>query len=135
MTFYSYNERGDVTRARPTRWATRASYTYDTRGNTLSETDALGHVTRSTYDEQDNLLTQTDALGHTSSYTYNDRGQVLTTRDPLGHVTTNIYDTKGKSLSETRDPQGRVTRYGYKDAEDGLRTSMTDALGHVTSYI
>ena len=62
-------------------------WTYDDRGNKLTETDPLGLTKTYTYDANDNMLSETDPLGHTTSYTYNERNDVLTTIDPMGNLT------------------------------------------------
>jgi RHS repeat-associated protein len=74
----------------------------------------------------------TDPLGNVTQFTYNALGKVLTTTDPLGHVTTNTYNAAGNLLT-TRDALNNTTSFGYS-VFDGQRTSMTDALGNITSY-
>jgi len=135
--------------------------TYDSRGNTLTTTDALSHTTTYTYNSSNNLLTESVSVGGstaTTTYTYNSFGQVLTVTDPLGHVTTNVYDVKGNltsvttpapngstaasvtqfiydakgQLTQITDPLGRVTTMTYTTA--GLFATITDAQSHVTTY-
>ncbi|MGO9272426.1 MAG: RHS repeat-associated core domain-containing protein [Terriglobia bacterium] len=137
------------------------TYTYDSNGNVLTSTDALGNVTIFTYDptfnkvtsitnplgkvttfsydSSGNLLARTDANGHTTSFGYNSFGQVTQITDPLAQKTTFSYDGFGNLISTT-DPLGNTTAIVY----DGLsrpiatadplgRTSTTayDALGRI----
>jgi RHS repeat-associated protein len=138
------------------------TYQYDTWGNVLSATDALGRTTSYTYDSGSNVTSVTQpAVGGTNPtwyYTYNSLGEVLTMTDPLGNVTTNAYDAHGNltsvtspspdattagsvtrftydslgQLTQITDPLGRVTAVAYTPA--GLIASITDAQQHVTSY-
>jgi RHS repeat-associated protein len=143
LTFYQYNDRGDITeKIDPTGavW----NYTFDIAGNKLSETDPLGHTTSSTYDGYNDPIVQTDALGNVTTNAYNLFRQLLTTTDSLGRVTTNAYDTSGE-LIRTTDPTAAVTQMNYcaTDSFDpslcpagtsGNPSSRTDALGNVTTY-
>jgi YD repeat-containing protein len=55
--------------------------------------DALSHTTSYTYDTNGNRLTQSDATG-IITYTYNSLGEVLTRTDQMNGVWTNIYTGK-----------------------------------------
>jgi RHS repeat-associated protein len=114
--------------------------TFDSNGNTLSTTDALGIVTTYTYDSSNNLLTQSTPLNSstnaTTTYTYNSFGEVLTVTDPLGNVTTNAYDSHGNLTSVTSpkpnsSTAASVTTFAYNSL--GELTSITDPLSHVTN--
>ncbi|OLE52048.1 MAG: hypothetical protein AUG51_19830, partial [Acidobacteria bacterium 13_1_20CM_3_53_8] len=127
------------------------TFTYDTNGNRLTETDATGTVTNTynqfgevltstdqlngvttnTYDAQGNLLTTRDALNNTTTFTYNTRGQMLTATDARGKVTTFTYDASG-NLSQRKDANNISTFYFY-DARSRL-TSAQDPLGRSTLY-
>jgi RHS repeat-associated protein len=113
---------------------------YDSLGNVLSTTDALGNVTTNTYDSSNNLLSQSTPLNGTTvattSYTYNGFGEVLTVTDPLGNVTTNAYDAHGNLTSVTSpkpnsSTAASVTTFAYNSL--GELTTITDPLGHVTT--
>lgn len=126
-------------------------WTYDSRANITSHTNALGQVTTYTYDPDGNPLTVTGAAGKTT-YTYNQFGQPLTATDPMNGVTTDAYDARGNLLSTTdmtggvraytydargllqsaTDPRGKTTRFEY-DAEGNLSRRM-DALGNSAAF-
>jgi RHS repeat-associated protein len=143
----------------------KQSLTYDSSGNLLSSTDALGNTTaftyelafnkltsavdplgnatHFTYDPHGNLLTRNDANGHTTSFAYNSFGQVTEVTDPAGQKTTLAYDSFGNLIS-TSDPLGNTTSIAYDaisrpvQAIDALgRRSQTiyDALSRVTQQV
>jgi RHS repeat-associated protein len=79
------------------------SYTYDpaTLG-IAAETDPNGHVSTNTWDSHGNLLTHTDALGRTTTYSYDALNDVTSITDPMGNLTTMTYDVHGNLLSTSR---------------------------------
>ncbi|RII28372.1 MAG: hypothetical protein CXR31_00300 [Geobacter sp.] len=125
-------------------------YTYDAKGNILTQTEPNG-ITTYTYDVAGNILTMANPLNQTSSYTYNSANQLLTMTGPQGTVS-NSYDANGNLVTAT-DPAGGTTTYGYDangnlatitnannqtttntyDANDNL-ASVTDPTGVKTSY-
>ena len=107
------------------------AYTYDDRGNALTETDPLGRTTTYTYNSYGQLLTATNYLGHATANQYDGQGNLETTTDPLGYRKEYTYDGQGNRLSMT-DAMGAVTNYQY-DAH-GRLVSETDPLGKVTTY-
>jgi len=106
-------------------------WTYDTKGNKLTEKDALGNVSRWTYNSRGQVLTETDALGNTATYTYSPSGNLLSTLDAKGHVTKHSYDLRGLRLSTT-DADNKITRYEYDNS--GNLTRQVDALSNDTTY-
>jgi len=128
----------------------QSATTYDSFGNLLTLTDALGYTT--TYTRNANgLVTQltqpvpaTGVAAPVTSYQYDSKGNLtkityadssyetwtysstlnkpLTHTDQLGHTTTNTYDSHGNLLTVT-DPLGNVTTYAYNSL--GLVTSVT----------
>ena len=129
------------------------SFVYDTAGNLLSETDALGHsvqftydptfshltsytdedgnVSRFGYDNRGNRTSFTDPRGNITSLTVDARGLVTQVTDPAGNSTVISYDTAGNPIS-VRDPEGNVRRAAY-DAVS-RRVLQTDAAGNSTSF-
>ena len=47
----------------------------------MSYADALGNVTEYTYDGKGNRLTETDANGNTTKYTYDEQGRLISSTD------------------------------------------------------
>ncbi|MCC3595807.1 MULTISPECIES: putative Ig domain-containing protein [unclassified Microcoleus] len=109
----------------------KTEWTYDSRGNKLTEKDPLGNVSRWTYNSRGQVLTETDALGNTATYTYSPSGNLLTTKDAKGNVSKFSYDMRGNLLTLT-DAANKVTKFTYDASGNVL--SVEDALGHKTTY-
>jgi RHS repeat-associated protein len=127
--------------------------TYDTKGNLLTRTDPLNHITRFSYepnfnqltsitdplnkvthfgyDAKGNLTTITNALGKITSIGYDARGLMTSMTDPLAQITTLDYNARG-NLASRKDPLGNISAFVYDVA--GNMTSMTDAEGRTTQY-
>jgi RHS repeat-associated protein len=136
------------------------SYSYDSRGNKLTETDPFGNTVTYTYDSNGNQLTEsrqrTDASGtlmtETTSYQYDSRNRLVQTTDALGNITKTEYNALGQesaridaagrrtefkydvymNLTEIRYPDGTIKTRTY-DAEKNL-LSQTDVAGRTTRY-
>jgi YD repeat-containing protein len=88
-----------------------SSFTYDTRGQISTQTDALGHVTAFAYDTQGRITSKTEAKGtaqeRVTTTTWDGttfRPKTVTTPD---RVMTYTYDTKGRLIgtkASTRNP-------------------------------
>ncbi len=122
------------------------TFTYDTLGNLLTSTDALGHVTSlGSYDTNGRPGTMTDANGIVTSFTYDELGRVetITVEHPsdsqLNATTTIAYDEVGQVVGLTLpstdtlitdyDGAGRVASIR---AASGERWDYTyDAMGNV----
>lgn len=129
VTRYAYDNRGNLTSVTGPGGVVTRSLTYDTQGNVLTESDALGTVTTSIYDAQGRRTSSSDALGRTTITTYDAKGNVLTETDARGRTTTNTYDANGNQLTRT-DALGNTTTNTYNAL--GKLSSTTDALGQVT---
>jgi YD repeat-containing protein len=133
------------------------SDTYDSYGEVLTTTDALGVVTKYTYDGYGDTLTATenyqsggasdDHTNVTTSATYDDLGEQMTSTNALGIVTATVYDIRGNVQQTTEnyqsggstDAQTNVkTQYGYDALDrqatmnDGSRSYTYDLAGNVT---
>jgi RHS repeat-associated protein len=108
------------------------SFTYDARGlkqTYRSPDNATGNPTaRYQYDSLDRVSGVTDVFGstagdpnHTTNYTYNQRGQVRITTLPVDPVDARPHTIVNTYNTTTSNP-------------DGTLASVTDQLGHVTSY-
>jgi RHS repeat-associated protein len=109
----------------------KTEWTYDSRGNKLTEKDPLGNVSRWTYNSRGQVLTETDALGNTATYTYSPSGNLLTTKDAEGNVTKFSYDMRGNLLTLT-DAANKITKFTYDGS--GNVVSVEDALGNQTTF-
>jgi RHS repeat-associated protein len=109
------------------------SYTFDSTGNVLTQTDMLGNVTSFTYDPRFNRPTSiTDRLNHTFTFTYDSRGNLLSSTNPDGHSSLYIYNAFGQ-LIKFLDPIGNNTTIAYDDF--GNLSSITAPAGDITSFI
>jgi RHS repeat-associated protein len=139
QTTYSYDiighrtsmvsPRGNASGANPAQFTT--SYSYDTLGNLVKQTDPLGHTTSYTYDANSNKTSLTDASGRTTSYSYDADNELTKLTRPDSTVMTYTYDGNGNQTSQT-NAAGQVTSYTY-DPLDRL-SSTTSPLGQTTSY-
>jgi len=126
--------------------------TYDKNGRQLSDTNPLGHTTRTEYDANGRVIAEVDARGHRTEYDYDARGNKVRTRYADGTTEVATWDARGNQLTST-DRQGRTTRFDYDLMNrlvrtvnpDGTDTSqsydaagrvatVTDANGQVTRY-
>ncbi|WP_325315987.1 RHS repeat-associated core domain-containing protein [Microcoleus sp. PH2017_28_MFU_U_A] len=109
----------------------KTEWTYDVKGNKLSEKDALGNVSQWTYNSRGQVLTETDALGNSASYTYSPSGNLLTTKDAKGNVSKFSYDMRGNLLTLT-DAANKITKFTYDASGNVL--SVEDADTNQTTF-
>jgi len=95
--------------------------------NLVQVTYADGSRERFTYDAKGNILTQVDQNSQRWSFTYEARGQLLAVTNPNGGVITHTYNADG-TLASSADSETGVTRYDY----DGFkrRRQITRPDGH-----
>jgi len=117
---------------------TTVAYTYDARGNVLTETKDNNTSTVYTYTAEGLVKTKTNYTGNavTSSftYTYYPNGNVATETTNTGKVTTYLYDDLGRIVSEAvtgTSNNGTIT-YTYDNrgnrltqTRDGITVSYT----------
>jgi RHS repeat-associated protein len=129
---------------------TTVGYTYDFRGNMLTETDELGRTTTYHYDLAGQLRTTefpdhkivqrdydglgrlhsvTDERNNTTTYEY-DPGcgcsdRVTKVTDPLEHATITTYDGAGRRHS-VKDPAGHETVFAYDVRDHLVETDYAD---------
>ena len=120
--------------------------TYDTSGNVLTRTDALGRTTTSTYNSLNEPLTVQDARGVTTTFTYDANGNLLTRSTPVcssppctgSPPTQQVTYTYGDSthpgdVTSMTDPDSKVWSYGYDAYGDRVETK--DPLGNVSAQV
>ena len=125
FTFY------DATASSAADGATTA-YSYDGRGNLVSETDPAAGVTTYTYNSQGLALTVTNPAGGVRTFTYNPDGTVATETDTETGVTSYGHDALRRLVSITQ-PGGAVSEMTY-DLADRI-TSFTDETGATTTQV
>jgi RHS repeat-associated protein len=128
-TRYSYDSKGNVL-SMTNALSQTTSYTYDQFGELESVTDALGHTIGMEHDTYGNLSATVDASHNRSTRESDVAGRLLRTTDPLGRRASMTYDSLNRMLTNT-DPSGAVRRYEY-DA-NGNKTKETNALDEVIS--
>jgi RHS repeat-associated protein len=113
----------------------QVTLTYDSVGNVLTSTDALGDTDTYQYDPTYSNVTQhTDKLGNVATYGYDSNGNLTSMTRASGSLnlaTTLGYDSFGEPTSAT-DPLGDATTFGYDSSGD--LTSAADALNDTTTY-
>jgi RHS repeat-associated protein len=107
-------------------------YTYDSRGNRITEKNPLNKTWTYTYSTANELLSEEDPLGNKTEYTYNSAGKLLTVKDPLLRTTvTNTYDGYGQ-LASTKNALNETTTFN-RSGSHGYLTSVVDPLNKTTT--
>jgi RHS repeat-associated protein len=107
------------------------TYTYDSLGNKLTETNHLNQTMIYTYGDKSRLLTETDALGRTTTNVYDGNGNLVETLDSKKQSSKYDYDTTGQ-LKSVKDANGKQTFFAY-DARGNV-AQVKDAQGNITDY-
>ncbi|MGC2372388.1 MAG: RHS repeat-associated core domain-containing protein [Solirubrobacteraceae bacterium] len=123
-----------ITRAYGTAIATSESFTYDSKGDTLSQTNGDGQTTTYTYNEAGDRTSMTDPDTNETKWTYDSTHDVLTTTTPNGETTTIKRDGHGNMESIERSIVGKTQKTTYKYDEHGDLTEETNPLEEKTKY-
>jgi RHS repeat-associated protein len=107
------------------------TYAYDSNGNVVSITDALGRVTQQVFDPLNRKTQVTEPNGGVTTIGYNQLDEVNAVTDPMGHTTTYVEDGFGDVIEEISPDRG-TTVYTYNIG--GLLTQKVDAAGVVTNH-
>jgi YD repeat-containing protein len=107
------------------------TFTYDTKGRVLTETDPLHHLTTNYYagtgwQNTDSAVTS----GMRTAYTYDGYGRRSTTKDPANWIVTVLFDSINRAVRKI-GPIGDTTRIAYDSLY--VRT-ITDAIGQTYQY-
>ena len=112
----------------------KTKYTYDVVGRISSTTDASNKVTQNSYDAAGRRISETDALGRQQTFEFDDLNRLVATTN-LG-VTPNVrseytYDAVG-NLVAFKDPENHTTTYTF----DALsrNTVITQPLGQTVQF-
>ncbi|WP_235338322.1 DUF6531 domain-containing protein, partial [Paenibacillus wulumuqiensis] len=110
---------------------------YDTAGNPVKLTDALGNTYTSTYNQLNQLTQSVDPLGRKTSYSYDKRNQLTDVNDAIQGHTSQAADAFGQ-ITQMVDANGNQAQYQYdllgrltneKDAAGGSHTYTYNKLG------
>lgn len=129
---YAFHENGSIktevtSRTLPGNETSQTNVEYDTLGNVVSMTNALGHTARwADYDGMGNPRTAIDVNDVRTTYTYNPTGTVATMAAP-GRGTTAYTYNHDRQPATVSTADGRVARFGYNAA--GRLEFMGNALG------
>ncbi|MGR3278198.1 putative Ig domain-containing protein [Acaryochloris marina NIES-2412] len=129
-TYYAYNQYGQLNRlVLPTGASLELDYDY--RGNLLSVTDGEDNVAIAfTYNSRGQVLTETDTFG-TAIYKYDLEGNRFESIDPDGSVTNMEYDPSGLLVKITED-DGNVSTFTYD--KQGRQTQVNYSDGIYVNY-
>ncbi len=149
---YAYDALGRPIEARDALSNKIYTVEYDTAGNPVKMTDALGHTYTSTYNQLNQLTQFTDPLQRKTSYSYDKLGQLTNVSDAIEGHTSQALDAFGQ-ITKMLDANGNATGYEYdalgrliqeKDATGsshtyqynkiGLLSQETDKNGRNTDY-
>jgi len=106
------------------------SYSYDSKGNLTSKTDAKGQTISYSYDANNRLLRKNYPDTTEETFSYDSKGNILTAANK--NISYNFsYDVAGRMLTST-DSTGQVIQYGYDSA--GRKTGLTYPDGTNAAY-
>ena len=138
VTSYAYDKLGRVSTVTPpdpdgvgTAVPATMTYTYDSIGNLLRETDALGHSTEYSYDQLYRRSTTKDALGKITVFTYDKVGSLTSLTDPNGNVTSWVHDPLNRVHTEAQVDKDYAEPGGLPGKSNGARTYKYDAVGNL----
>jgi len=110
------------------------SYTYDSQGNKLTQTDAEGRTTLWTYDNMGRVLTRTLPMGQVETFAYGANGNLIRHTDFKGQVTTSDYDSQNRLIRQTY-ADGTEESWVYDSASQNVEAQqVVDGNVSVTRY-
>ncbi len=110
------------------------AYEYDSLGNLTKETNALGNYNEYTYDACGRVLTVKTPDGETASTkTYDGNGNLVSDKDAKGNTAYYTY-TNDRLMTVTDRSVNHIVIESYAYNEHGEVTSVTDAVGNITTY-
>jgi len=133
VTEYSYDERGNLlsqTVSGTGLPARTRTWAYTAQNRVASAKDESGATTSYSYDAWGNRTAATDPTGRTTTYTHDAAGHVTSVTDPTGLLTSYSYDVQGRLL--TASAAGLATAMSYLPT--GLLASITQPGGYKVSY-
>jgi YD repeat-containing protein len=116
-------------------------FSFDEEDQTISQVDAMGHLTSQAYDAVGNTVSVTDANGNTTNFIFDKNNRRIlqihptvihpVTGDPVRYVSETRYDGNGNVIEEI-DENGNSTKYTF-DRDNRLVVTQ-DAKGTKTIF-
>jgi len=133
--FTSKNQPYSITHGYGTVSATTETFSYDSAGQLVRETDGNGHMTTYGYDGEGNRTSEKDAAGNETKWTYNATHDVISVTTPGGETTTIARDGNGNPETVARPaPEEATQTYGLDYNEYGELESLTDPRERTWGY-
>jgi RHS repeat-associated protein len=95
-------------------------WSYDSKGNLVTNIDAAGQVSRYAYDSSGNRISFTDANNHMTTFGYDQYNNRTNITDALGHATGFTHDLVGRLTGRT-DALGRSESFAWDDRDRLMR--------------
>ncbi|QMU30142.1 RHS repeat protein [Adhaeribacter radiodurans] len=103
-------------------------FTYNNFGQVLTHIRKNRGIEKNEYDSKGQRISFTDALGNITRYTYNSAGLVASITDARGNTSQQEWDNDRGLQTKITYPDGSSRSFAYDSF--GSRTSATDELGH-----
>ncbi|MEJ6401880.1 RHS repeat-associated core domain-containing protein [Yoonia sp. 2307UL14-13] len=136
VTIYTYNSRGQLLTTTDANGLTQEVLAYGPSGQPSLIRDHRGFEWALTYDLAGRLLTSTfepGTLDETTTYTYDITGQMTSSTDALGRTTQYTYDG-ARRLTRITQPSGDTVNFTHDAMGNVTRTTYSDPAA-VTTYI
>ncbi len=116
------------------------SFTYDSAGRALTNTDPRNNTVTNVYDSKGRVLTKTGRNGEVTTFEYDQKGNKSKQIDPTGDYTLYEYDSLGNKVAEERfdannnsrqrkefsyDNNGNVLSQSVIVSKNGIPTALT----------
>ncbi|HEY0726127.1 MAG TPA: DUF6531 domain-containing protein, partial [Pyrinomonadaceae bacterium] len=133
--FTSKNQPYSITHGYGTVSATTETFSYDSAGQLVRETDGNGHTTTYGYDGEGNRTSEKNAAGDETKWTYNGTHDVVSVTTPSGETTTITRDANGNPETISRPaPEEATQTYSLNYDEFGELENLTDPLERTWAY-
>lgn len=127
---YQYDNNNDISSVKNGN-NQETKYEYDSKGNVIKETDALGNSVTYTYYANNKVKSMTDKKGYTTSYDYDANGNRTKTIKPGNIIENYTYNSTG-NISNYKDGNGYTTIYEYNS--ENYLSKVTDAYNKYVTY-
>lgn len=106
--------------------------TYDTHGDLIATTNAVGNVARLVRDAAGRVTAAVTPSGHRTTYTFDEVGFPVSRRDPDGAITRFEHTAAGRLAAQVA-PDGGRTEIEY--GSNGAESRIADPLGRVATRV